>query len=87
MEQLFYLILIDQLLILDNVISESIVRIIMHREYKDVSCVTAENDILAALTQFLSWVRTTYLMYIKRNYVLIPCLSPYVVAHVCRSFG
>ena len=53
----------DQLLILDNVMSESIIRDIMHREYIDVSlhiatvpCETTENDILAALIRVLPWV-------------------------------
>ena len=52
----------DQLLILDNVISESIIRIIMHREYihvplhiGTVPCETTEDDILAALMQLLPW--------------------------------
>ena len=58
----------DQLLILDNVISESIIRIIMHRDFKDVPlhidavpCETTVNDILAALIQLLPWVCISYL--------------------------
>jgi len=65
----------DQLLILDNVISESIVRIIIHRDYIDVPlhidtvpCGTTENDILPALIQLLPWV-CTYV------YILFPSLS------------
>ena len=57
------LISFDQLLILDNVMSESIIRMIMHREYIDiplhidtVPCETTEDDILAALIQLLPWV-------------------------------
>ena len=57
----------DQLLILDNVMSESIIRIIMHREYIDVPlhihtvpCETTEDDILAALIQLLPWVCISY---------------------------
>ena len=53
----------DQLLILDNVMSESIIRMIMHREYKMVPlyvdslpCEATEDDILAALIQLLPWV-------------------------------
>ena len=63
----------DQLLILDNVISESIIRIIMHREYIDVPlhigtvpCETTEDDILAALMQVLPWVCISCLQ-AKRN--------------------
>ena len=66
------LISFDQLLILDNVISESIVRIIIHREYIDVSlhidsvpCGTTENDILPALIQLLPWV----CMYVNLTYL------------------
>ena len=54
---------IDQLLIMDNVISESIVRIFEHRESVNVSfkidtlpCESTEDDILAALMQLLPWV-------------------------------
>ena len=53
----------DQLLILDNIISESIIRMIMYRDYIDVPlhidtlpCETTENDILTALMQLLPWV-------------------------------
>ena len=53
----------DQLLILDNVMSESIIRMIMIREYihvplhiGTVPCETTEDDILAALMQLLPWV-------------------------------
>ena len=52
----------DQLLILDN-ISESIIRMIMYRDYIDVPlhidtlpCETTEDDILTALMQLLPWV-------------------------------
>ena len=61
------LISIDQLLILDNVISESIIRIVWHRKYLEVDlqidtlpCGTAEDDILAALMQLLPWVCISY---------------------------
>ena len=54
---------IDQLLIMDNVISESLVRIFEHRESLNVSfkidtlpCESTEDDILAALMQLLPWV-------------------------------
>ena len=60
---LLHFISFNHLLILDNVVSESIIRIIMHREYIDVPlhidtvpCETTENDILAALMQLLPWV-------------------------------
>ena len=53
----------DQLMILDNVISESIVRMIIYRKYIDVPlpidsvpCGTTENDILPALIELLPWV-------------------------------
>ena len=53
----------DQLLILDNVVSESIIRMIMHRDYIHVPlhigtipCETTEDDMLAALMQLLPWV-------------------------------
>ena len=56
-------ILFDQLLILDNVISETIFRIIIHRVYINVPlhidtvpCGTTENDLLPALIQLLPWV-------------------------------
>ena len=61
------LISIDQLVILDNVISESIIRIIWHRKYLEVElqidtlpCGTAEDDMLAALMQLLPWVCISY---------------------------
>ena len=57
------LISIDQLLILDNVISHNIFRTTQHRGYTDVTlhvdalpCKTTEDDILAALMQILPWV-------------------------------
>ena len=57
------LISIDQLLILDNVISHNVFRITQHRGYIDVTlhvdalpCETTEDDILAALMQLLPWV-------------------------------
>ena len=53
----------DQLMILDNVISESIIRIIVHRDYINMllhidtlPCDTTEDDILTALMQLLPWV-------------------------------
>ena len=58
------LISIDQLLILDNVFSESIVRITQHRKFlhfslhiDSLSCNVTEDDLLAALVQLLPWVR------------------------------
>ena len=39
----------------------------------------------STIIQFLSWVYTTYIH--VYTYLLIPCFSPYVVAHLCRSFG
>ena len=66
----------DQLLILDTVTSESIIHMIMHREYlhvplhiDTVPCETTEDDILAALMQLLPRV------YVTCAYVQIPCLS------------
>ena len=57
------LISIDQLLILDNVISESIVRITQHRKFlhfplhiDSLPCNATEDDILTALLQLLPWV-------------------------------
>ena len=57
------LISIDQLLILDNVVSKNIIRIIWHRKYLEVHlqidtlpCETTEDDILSALMQLLPWV-------------------------------
>ena len=57
------LILIDQLFILDNVISYSVFRIIQHREYLYIPlhidtfpCEPTEDDILAAFMQLLPWV-------------------------------
>ena len=54
---------IDQLVILDNLISESIIRIVWHRKHLEVNlqidtllCETTEDDILAALMQLLPWV-------------------------------
>ena len=59
------LISIDHLLILDNVISESIVRITQHRKYlhfplhiDSLPCYVTEDDIMAALMQLLPWVST-----------------------------
>ena len=61
------LISIDQLVILDNVISESIIRVIWHKKYLEVElqidtlpCGTAEDDMLAALMQLLPWVCISY---------------------------
>ena len=63
------LISIDQLLILDNVISESIVRITQHRKYLQfplhidgLPCYATEDDILTALLQLLPWVSTLFLI-------------------------
>ena len=57
------LISVDQLLILDNVISYNVFQIIEHRGGVDVPlhidtlpCETTEDDILAALMQILPWV-------------------------------
>ena len=57
------LISVDQLLILDNVFSESIVRVTQHRKFLQIplhidslSCNATEDDILAALMQLLPWV-------------------------------
>ena len=57
------LISVDQLLILDNVISYNVFLIIEHRGRVDVPlyidtlpCETTEDDILAALMQILPWV-------------------------------
>ena len=62
------LISIDQLFVLDNVISESIIYSIFHRKYLDVPlhidalpCETTEDDILGALMQLLPLVRLSYL--------------------------
>ena len=59
------LISIDQLLILDNVISENIVRFTQHRKYlhfplriDSLPCYVTEDDIMAALMQLLPWVST-----------------------------
>ena len=59
------LISIDHLLILDNVISESIVRNTQHRKYlhfplhiDSLPCYVTEDDIMAALMQLLPWVST-----------------------------
>ena len=64
------LISIDQLLILDNVISESIVRITQHRKYlqfplhiDSLPCYATEDDILSALLQLLPSVSTLFLLY------------------------
>ena len=65
------LISIDQLLILDNVMSDSIVRITQHRRFLDfplhidsLPCNVTDDDILAALMQLLPWV-STLLLYIS----------------------
>ena len=61
------LISIDQLLILDNVISESIVRITQHRKFlqfplhiESLPCNVTEDDILTALLQLLPWVSVQF---------------------------
>ena len=66
------LISIDQLLILDNVLSDSIVRITQHRKYlqfplhvDSLPCYATEDDILTALLQLLPWVSTLYYMIIS----------------------
>ena len=68
------LISIDQLLIMDNVISESIIRVVLHRKHLEVNlqidtlpCEITEDDILAALMQLLPWVCTSYVY--KCDYV------------------
>ena len=60
---LFNLILIDQLFILDNVISYSVLQIIEYYEYlyiplhiDTLPCEPTEDDILAAFMQLLPWV-------------------------------
>ena len=70
----------DQLRILDNVISESIVRMIMHQEYKDVPlhigtvpCETTEDDILASLIQLLQ---------LMGMYILFTCIYVLIVAYI-----
>ena len=62
------LISIDQFFVLDNVISESIIRTIFHWNYLHVPlhidalpCETTEGDILGALMQLLPWVCLSYL--------------------------
>ena len=61
------LISIDQLLILDNVMSESIVRITQHRKYlqfplhiDSLPCYATEDDIMGALMQLLPWVSALF---------------------------
>ena len=61
------LISIDQLLILDNVISEVIIRIMQHRKYlhfplhiDSLPCNVTEDDILSALLQLLPWVSVQF---------------------------
>ena len=60
------LISIDQLLILDNVISESIVCITQHLQFPlhidGLPCYATEDDILTALLQLLPWVSTLFLI-------------------------
>ena len=65
------LILIDQLLILDNVISESIIRHTQHRKYlqfplhiDSLPCNVTEDDILSALLQLLPWVSAQFVTFI-----------------------
>ena len=61
---LLNLISVDQVLILDNVLSESIYHVVQHHGYLHVSlhiddlpCNTSEDDLLAALMELLPWVR------------------------------
>ena len=61
---LLNLISVDQVLILDNVLSESIFHVVQHHGYLHVSlhvddlpCNTSEDDLLAALMELLPWVR------------------------------
>jgi len=63
---LLNLISVDQLLILDNVISENIYNTVQHHEFLHVSlnidalpCNTSEDDLLKALMQLLPWVCTS----------------------------
>ena len=63
---LLNIISVDQLLILDNVISESIYKAVEHRQFLPVSlhintlpCNTSEDDLLKALMQLLPWVCTS----------------------------
>ena len=57
------LILVDQLLIMDNIISNSIIHVVQHQKYMEVPlqiynlpCDIKDNDILAALMRLLPWV-------------------------------
>ena len=68
------LISFDQFLILDNVISKSVIHTILHRKRLQVPlqidtlpCETTEDDILAALMQLLPWVCIAYVY--KCDYV------------------
>ena len=63
---LLNLISVDQVLILDNVLSGTICRCLQHHGYlhaslhiDDVPCNTTEDDLLAALMKLLPWVRTS----------------------------
>ena len=66
------LISVDQLLILDNVISYNVFHIIEHRGGVDVPlhidtlpCETTEDDILAALMQLLPWVGICIYLHVR----------------------
>ena len=66
------LISIDQLLILDNVISHNVFRILVYHGSKDVTlhvdslpCETTEDDILAALMQLLPWVGICIYLHVR----------------------
>ena len=56
------LILVDQLLIMDNLLSEDIIHVVEHQKYMAVPlqiyipCDIKDNDILAALMRLLPWV-------------------------------
>ena len=66
----------DQLVILDNVISESIFNNMVHRKYTDfpikidaLPFCTTKDDILAALMQLLPWVSIIIIIHVKSKYV------------------
>ena len=66
----------DQLVILDNVISESIFANMVHWKYLDfpiqidaLPFCTTKDDILAALMQLLPWVSIIIIIHVKSKYV------------------
>ena len=86
------LILVDQLLIMDNLLSENIIHIVEHREYMAVSlqiynlpCDITADDILAALMRLLPWVCISHFIYSLKSckYLLdILLMSLFFPAHV-----